>query len=309
LPFSKAAIAGLLSASVTCCAYAPADAGATTTPSANTATPGPNLLNNGKFSLPAKYNGNIQAPQYGSIPGWATGGSGVQDWSSLVRAFQAPPNAVQVVLLADGETAGTLSQTVKTTAGWTYLLQWYESGYPNDYGPPIKGVHVLWGGALVAAPSLNAKDFTNADMHWTLRREVLTATSASSTLEFADATVPESGFAGIVANASLAGDAKLYLPASTNVARTGKVIAIVRTATGAPLDYPGLAVKLYGTWKETSYAPASTQLISTGTVVNGQYVLHLDLPAILVGHTIPAYATLSGPGFIPVTDHLSIKIS
>jgi hypothetical protein len=44
-------------------------------------------------------------------------------------------------------------------------------------------------------------------------------------------------------------------------------------------------------------------------VVNGQYVLHLDLPAILVGHTIPAYATLSGPGFIPVTDHLSIKIS
>jgi hypothetical protein len=165
------------------------------------------------------------------------------------------------------------------------------------------------GGALVAAPSLNAKDFTNADMHWTLRREVLTATSASSTLEFADATVPESGFAGIVANASLAGDAKLYLPASTNVARTGKVIAIVRTATGAPLDYPGLAVKLYGTWKETSYAPASTQLISTGTVVNGQYVLHLDLPAILVGHTIPAYATLSGPGFIPVTDHLSIKIS
>ena len=102
------------------------------------------------------------------------------------------------------------------------MLQWYESGYPNDYGTPIKGVHVLWGGALVAAPSLNAKGFTNADMQWTLRREVLTATSASSILEFADATVPEDGFPAIVANVSLAGDAKLYLQASTTVVRTAR---------------------------------------------------------------------------------------
>jgi len=28
-----------------------------------------------------------------------------------------------------------VSQNVKTTAGWTYLVQWYESGFPN-YGPP-----------------------------------------------------------------------------------------------------------------------------------------------------------------------------
>jgi hypothetical protein len=132
-------------------------------------------------------------------------------------------------------------------------------------------------------------------MQWTLRREVLTATSASSILEFADATVPEDGFPAIVANVSLAGDAKLYLQASTTVVRTGTVIAIVRTATGAPLDYPGLAVKLYGTWKETSYAPASTQLIATGTVVNGQYVLHPIFPPFWSATPSPPMPPCPGP--------------
>lgn len=84
---------------------------------------------------------------------------------------------------------------------------------------------------------------------------------------------------------------------------------IVRNAKGAPLVDPNLVVKLYGTWKETSYAPPSTQLMASETVLNNQVVLHLDLHAAMAGHTIPATVTLAGPGYIPVTDHLTVKVS
>jgi hypothetical protein len=87
------------------------------------------------------------------------------------------------------------------------------------------------------------------------------------------------------------------------------VLAIVRTATGTPLTDPNLTVKMYGTWKETSYAPASTQLMASGTVANGQLTLHLHLRAAMTGHSIPAYVTMSGPQYIPVTEHLTIKVS
>lgn len=87
------------------------------------------------------------------------------------------------------------------------------------------------------------------------------------------------------------------------------MLAIVRTATGTPLTDPNLTVKMYGTWKETSYAPASTQLMASGTVANGQLTLHLHLRAAMTGHSIPAYVTMSGPQYIPVTEHLTIKVS
>jgi hypothetical protein len=301
LPLTRLGLAGLLSAAALCCAPAPAGATTTTTttPPANRATPGPNLLHNGKFADPASAK-NYQAPP----PGWAVGGSYARVYCAQY-GYQAPPGGTCMLELG----LGSVTQTVKTTAGWTYLLQWYESGAPNGYGPPVKVVHVVWDSAVVAARSVNAKNFTSADMHWVLRREVVTATSDLSTLEFANGTVPASGSDAMVGSASLAGDAKLYLPTTITLSPTGKLVAIVRTATGAPLADPALSVKLYGTWKETSYAPPSTQLIASGTVLNGQAVLQLDLHAAMASHTIPAYATLAGPGFIPVTEDLAIKVS
>ena len=86
-------------------------------------------------------------------------------------------------------------------------------------------------------------------------------------------------------------------------------MAVVRTATGQPLVDPSLVVNLYGTYTETQYAPPVTQLMASGPVLNGQVTLQLHLHAAMAHHTIPAYATLSGPGFTPVTDHLKIKVS
>ncbi len=285
---------------------------------------GPNILNNGKFALPAKDNGVVSVLAGGSVPGW-TVGSAVAGQNSGVQVYpaswvQVPPGANETVKMSYGAGSGSVSQNVKTTAGWTYLVQWYESGFPN-YGPPeftsinwTKTVDVIWGGKLVAAPTFNAKASTNADMRWALRQEVLTATSSRTTLEFADATKqPPSGYTALIGNISLAGDAKLYLPTSTTLAPTGTLIAVVDTATGRALTDPSLTVQMYGTWKQKglSYAPPTvvTKLIGSGAVSGGQAVLRLHIPASVAGKTVAAVAVLSGPGFIPIRHSLTIKVS
>jgi len=285
---------------------------------------GPNILNNGTFSLPAKDNGILSVLMGGSVPGW-TVGSAVAGQDSGVQVYsagwvQVPPGANETLKLSYGAGAGTVSQTVKTTAGWTYLLQWYESGFPN-YGPPefksinwTKTVDVIWGGKLVAAPTFNAKANTSAAMRWALRSEVVTATSSRTVLEFADATKQtDTGYSALIGNISMAGDAKLYLPTTTTLAPTGTLTAVVHTANGAALSAPALTVKVYGTWKQKtlSYAPPTvvTKLIGSGAVSGGQAVLKLDIPASVAGKTVAAVAILSGPGFLPVKHDLTIKVS
>jgi hypothetical protein len=290
-----------------------ATAGATT----NVPVPGPSILNNGNFSLPASDDGDASPANGGSIPGWLVGGTNyLQVYSLRDQGVEPPPGATYMVKLGGGH----IIQTVKTTPGWTYLLQWYESGYPG-YGPPEfksiswhKVVDVIWGGKVVASAAFNAQPNTAAHMRWALRQEVLTATSASTTLEFYDVTHETSvGYSAMIGNASLAGYAKMYLPAVTSVSASGKLLAIVDTATGHALSDPSLALKLYGTWKQktASYAPPTvvTKLIASGSVVDGQVPLQLHLPASVAGKTVAGVALLSGPGFIPVKDSLTIKVS
>lgn len=314
----------VLGGALMCCTYGPAGAiGVATTPIAK---PVPTILNNGQFALPAKYYSGATVPAGSTVlPGWTvgtvgTGSGGIQVYSSTYQGIQAPPGATWMVKLSYFA-RGSVSQNVKTTAGWTYLLQWYESGYPN-YGPPefksvnwVKVVDVNWANKLVASPTFNAQPNTDANMHWTLRHEVLTATSNRTTLEFADATVQTStGYAAIIGNVSLAGDAKFYLPSQATLAPTGKLVAVVQTATGYAFSDPSLTVKLYGTWKQktTSYAPPTvvTKVIAGGPVLDGKAELPLhSIPASAIGKTISVSAVLTGPGFIPVTHQLTIKVS
>jgi hypothetical protein len=117
---------------------------------------------------------------------------------------------------------------------------------------------------------------------------VVTATSMRSTVEFAETTVPTNGACtSMVAEVSLAGDADLYLLPTTTYAPAGKLVAVVRTASGQPLTDPSLSVKLYGAWKTVSCAPAITQLIAMRAVVGSQAVLQLQFPAS------PAHKTVS----------------
>ena len=43
--------------------------------------------------------------------------------------------------------------------------------------------------------------------------------------------------------------------------------------------------------------------------VAGQAVVHPDLHATMARHSAVAYATLAGPGFLPVTDHPTVQVS
>jgi hypothetical protein len=271
----------------------------------------PNVLNNGSFALKGAPAGwrqvTLQAPPYKApypLEGWVVGGVGgygVEVVSSSV--LSAPPGTNQSVVLND-QGPGSVTQSVKTTPGWAYRVTWYGAGEPGPAVPRSSSMHVVWDTSVVAARSFNSSALSSANPVWEPQHVVVTATSARSTLEFAGA----SNFP-MVGEASVAADAALYLPPTATLAPTGELVAVVRMPSVPALTDRSLTVSLYGTWKTVSYAPASTQLIASGTVLNGQAVLKLHLPSSLAHKTVPAYATLSGKGFVSVTDHLKIKVS
>jgi hypothetical protein len=292
------------------CVLGPAGAVVAGSPSkAGTSTAVPNLIKNGSFSIP-KYFSAASVEPGGSyqIPGWTEGAAGVIDDANSF--IESPPGASQEVSLWD-QGLGTLTQTIKTTPGTTYLLQWYGAGEPGGPAPTpaVKVLHVLWNGAVVAHPSYNTAGATLAKMMWSLGKVVVTATSTTSTLEFEEATPGGNNYAAIVAEVSLAGDANLFLPHATSLVPSGKLTAIVHNGEGEPFTQTGLTVRLYATYKTASYAPATKQLLATGPVTGGQAVLQLHLPTSLKGQTLEAHANLTGPNYIPTTINLTIKVT
>ncbi|HTX00627.1 MAG TPA: DUF642 domain-containing protein [Acidimicrobiales bacterium] len=271
--------------------------------------PTPNLLKNGQFAIKGYLNESPIRPGAGGsqIPGWTAGGGGVYLISNTVIA--APKGVGQSVGLEGAGGPGTISQTLKTTPGTTYLLQWYGAGNPGPHPPAVKTMHVLWDNAVVASPTYNTAGRTVTSAGWKLGRAVVTATGPTSTVEFADSMPVGDTYAALVADVTLAGDAELYLPATLSLPRTGKITAVVDSASGSPLSASGVTVKLYGLIKAASYAPTVIQLIASSPVVKGQAVLRLKLAASMVGKTLSAYAVLSGGPYAPVTKKLRLKIT
>jgi hypothetical protein len=317
---TKGGLAGFLSVAALCNASNPASASDRALLNTASALSTPNVVHNGTFHLPNEGRDAIEyiyAPSVykadndpvKTIPGWTVGLVGSETTGGVglnLDYLQPPPGLAQNAILGYG-TPGSITQTVKTVPGATYFLSWEGASEPN--GGANKVMQVLWDGHVVDAPIYKFVSPASENPAWKQQHVVVTAASTSSTLEFADATSPVTGYFSMVGNVALSGDAKMYLPPTAKVAPTGTVLAIVRTATGGPLADPALTVQLYGTYKETSYAPAVNQLMAHGSVLNGQVILKLHLLANLAGKTIPAYATLTGPGFAPVTDHLTIKVS
>jgi hypothetical protein len=69
-----------------------------------------------------------------------------------------------------------------------------------------------------------------------------------------------------------------------------------------------LSVRLYGTWKTSAAATATIHLIATAAAAGGQAVLQYHLPHSLAHQSVPAFATVSGPGFLPATAKLKIVV-
>jgi hypothetical protein len=315
-----AALAGLLGAGPVASGQAGASGATSSTPVS--ATPAvPNLIVNGNFSLPKKsgyftVSSTAQKAPGKPIPGWTVGADSVDIIGS--DYWPPPPNSPRGSQSIDlsGTAPGSLTQIVNTTPGWDYLLTWYAAGNPGC-GQPTKIMHVLWDNVLVAHPAMSIKGRLLSSMGWSLERQVVAASSARSVLVFADATPDKSDCGAALGDVSLAADANLYFPATTlGVAPNGKIKARVRFASGTTITDSSLVVRLYGTYKSSSFSTDLGQIAGPASVVGGQVVLSLHLPASLAGKamnwagkTISAYATMEGPEFVPVTEKLNIRVT
>lgn len=286
-----------------------ASSSAASPPKAKTTIAGANLIQNGTFSLPEYFSSaSIQAAGSVQIPHWTVNTVGVFDDAGSF--IEAPSGAKQEVELYN-QGVGTLSQTVTTVPGTTYLLQWYGAGEPTGTAPnpPTKTMNVLWNGSVVAHPSYGTAGESFTKMTWTLGQVVVTATSTTSTVEFDEATPSANCCGAMVAEVSLAGDANLFLPHTASIAPNGTLTAIVHNGEGEPFTQSGLKVLLYGTYKTASYAPATKALLATAPVTGGQAILQLKLPASLKGKTIDAHADLLGPNYRSVSIMITIKVT
>jgi hypothetical protein len=284
-----------------------AGAGSAATP-ATAARTGPNLLKNGMFSIGKPVGDgctNVAAVITAGQPAigdWTAGTNSVQVCGSDYTV--APTGVDQFVSLALLGNS-SVTQTIATIPGTTYLVQWDGAAAPTT----TRVIQVLWNGKVVASHSYNGAGETTSKMNWLANKVVVTATSTSSTLEFADATTQPGAGAPYLADASMAGLANLFLPATASLAPTGKLTAIVHNGVDEPLNVPGLTVRLYGSYKASSYAPATKHLLATAPVVKGQAVLQLKLPSSLKGQTIAAHADLTGPNYIATLKPITIKVT
>lgn len=302
---ARAAVSVVVAAAVLC--LCPIAARAATPQSVVPTGPTPNLVRNGQFAIGGLYL-TVSSDANGTgadIAGWVVGGGGV--FVDSASYLQSPPASSQSVALAGAGGPGTITQTVATKAGTTYLLQWYGAGEPAPGSPAVKTMNVLWDKAVVAAPKYNTADHTYGSMGWSQGSVVVTATGTSSTMEFADSMTANVTYGPLVGDVSLGADARLYVPARATIAGTGTIVAIVDNATGSPLGGTALSVYLYAVAKTAPGAPA--QLLASSPVVNGQAVLRLKLAASQAGKTVPAYAVLRGGAYIPVVKELTLKIT
>jgi choice-of-anchor C domain-containing protein len=144
-----------------------------------------NVVVNGSFERPVVCPGQFNEYDRSStaITGWVVGGNSVD---LVCHTYFAAAAGRQSIDLA-GSTSGSVSQGVATTPGDRYTLTWHMAGNTNC-GQTVKTMHVLWNGKLVDAPSFNMTGRNNAQMGWVKRSLSVTAVSATSTIEFADAT-------------------------------------------------------------------------------------------------------------------------
>ncbi len=166
----------------------------------------PNLIVNGTFDLPV-ISGNYLGYATGStaIPGWVIGGSNgstTNVWIISARYWQPGPGSKQSLQLTGPGPEGSVTQTVATTPGYTYLLQWEMAG---DVTVPalVDKMNVLWDGTLVEAPTFKITDQSSTSMGWVHMAIPVKATGPKSTVEFVDATKSGNAHGSVLDTVSL----------------------------------------------------------------------------------------------------------
>jgi hypothetical protein len=159
-------------------------------------------VNNGGFAQPVvSAAAGYEAFPAGStaVTGWTVGGDGVEAYASSF--MQHPPDTTSEIRLFAGG-PGSITQTIATTPGKSYVLKWEGAGEPGG-GQVDKIMHVFWDGKLVAAPVFDTAGRSFTNMGWRALQVTVAATSPTSTVEFADATPDKSFWGSMVTGVSL----------------------------------------------------------------------------------------------------------
>ena len=142
-------------------------------------------MQNGCFQDPVVTSGYLTLGQGSTqIPGWTVGANSVD---VVAANHWLPAAGCHQSLSLVGDSPGSVSQTVTTTFGNIYLLQWKMAANYNC-GPVVKRMYVFWEGKLVAATSFDMRGDGKSYMGWTSEEVAVTASSTTSVLTFADGT-------------------------------------------------------------------------------------------------------------------------
>jgi hypothetical protein len=120
-----------------------------------TQTAAADLVTNGGFETV-----NLQG---GPPIGWTLVDSSNSSYVSGTWYGQAPYSGDYQMLLGPWTVSGSLTQTLVTTAGQSYNLQFYLA---NDFAPPVGSVNnfaVSWGGVALSGSGTSALPINNAD--------------------------------------------------------------------------------------------------------------------------------------------------
>lgn len=260
---------------------APMSAMAGSTPAA-----GASLIKNGCLSAPSV---SSQWGEFGpgstSIPGWAIGGSSVDDAVDAAKGGWQPPPGCGYSVDLSGSAPGSVSQTVTTTPGASYELRWYLSGNWNC-PPTVKTMHVVWDGQLVDVPSFNSTGLSATLMHWAVQSVIVKAASAESNVRFGDASTPPSQCGAIL------GDVSLYPAAAVNGFTAANLSGSFGTAESSMLtripsnaSVPVSAPDCRLTADEANQVQSGAGLQLVWTVSTSSHFLHEAAAARLAGTT------------------------
>jgi hypothetical protein len=138
------------------------------------------IVNGGFEDAPfAPVGGWTEVPGGCSFPGWTVGGQGVDLHNTLHSAAHSGNQSLDLT----GDEPGNITQSVATTPGTTYLLNfWYCAHWLHPYDGDAYA-EVFWDGVLV--DTIHRPGSTSpTDMNWTFASYELSANSTSSQLKF-----------------------------------------------------------------------------------------------------------------------------
>ncbi len=258
-----------------------------------------NLIVNGSFEEPSVWQSSA-VTEYAAgsteMPGWTVGGNSVD---LIGETYWAAEDGDQSLDLS-GSAPGSVTQTVATTPGANYTLTWYMAGNTNC-GQAIKTMDVSWDGTQVDAPTFDDSGDSGTSMGWVELQLNVTATSASSTVEFADATLDGSQCGSTLDNVSLV-PASVAAPVFTEdspalAALQGSPYSAVFFASGVPgyslVGAPSwLSISPYGA--VTGTPPAGTSSFSyavaagnaDGSAQAGPFTVNVQTAAAISGTVV-----------------------